>query len=340
MGGYGSDYSYDTSDTVTKKSAAAYNVDKKRDYKIEEIKQLPPPKSKILVTNSLFPVVIAVDVTGSMREYPKMIFEKLCILYNEALFFLPPKLKNTFEISFAAVGDAYTDGYPLQVTDFGKGFELDKNIKTLYPEGGGGGQARESYELMGYYYATHCELHKAQKKPRPMFFYIGDEGYYTKVNREQVSELISNPPKTDVVSSDMFDELKKKFDVYMLRIPYQNQDDEVQIHQAWIDVLGKDRVIMLPDPKRVVDTILGLIAANVDRFKEFKERIEVRQTSEQVEQVYSTLNGLQVDDKKYVYKFQTLTCPACGGAMDKIPDYGKPERCPFCNVLIVRIEDK
>ena len=57
--------------------------------------------------------------------------EKLCILYNEVVFFLPDELKDSFEISFCAIGDAYTDQYPIQVTDFAKGSELDENIKAI-----------------------------------------------------------------------------------------------------------------------------------------------------------------------------------------------------------------
>ena len=134
MGGYGDDYDYDVTPSVIKKTAKAYNIAHKRDYKahkVETRKKLPPPRNRILLTKAHFPVVIAVDVTGSMKTLPQLIFEKLCLLYNEVLFFLPEDLKKSFEISFTAIGDAYTDGYPLQVTNFGKGFELDKNITAL-----------------------------------------------------------------------------------------------------------------------------------------------------------------------------------------------------------------
>lgn len=338
MGGYGDSYSYDTDDSVVKKSAKSYNVDHGRQYKMKERKAvLPPPKGKELITKAEFPLVVAVDVTGSMKTLPKLIFEKLCILYNEALFFLPDELKETFEISFSAVGDAYTDGSPLQVTDFGKGFELDKNIKSLYPEGGGGGQARETYELTAYYYLKHCHLPEAIKRPRPMFVFIGDEGYYSKVNRSQIEQLIGNPPKTDLISKDMFEKLKKKFDVYILRVRYGNEADEEEIHKMWIDALGKERVIRLVEPQRVVDTILGLVAATVDKFNGFKERIELRQTPEQVKEVYSTLDKLHMENTTYVYNFQVLKCPQCEGKLEKAPEFNKPVKCPYCSVLLVRI---
>jgi len=340
MGGYGGSYDYSTDKAVVKKSAKSYNVAHKRNYKaekIEERKKLPPPVDKVLLTKAHFPIVIAVDVTGSMRTLPQLIFEKLCILYNEALFFIPKELHDTFEISFTAVGDAYSDGWPIQITDFGKGFELDKNIKSLYPEGGGGGQARETYELTGYFYAEKCEMPNAIKTPRPMFIYIGDEGFYSKVSRSQIKQYIGDPPKTDLISTEMFDDLKKKFDVYILRIEYGDAEDEKQINKMWQDALGPERVIMLRSPERVVDTILGLIAASVDRFDSFKERIEIRQTPEQVDQVFTTLDGLKVEEKSYVYNFQVLKCPFCESALDKAPEFNEPTKCGSCGVLLVRI---
>ena len=339
MGGYGDDYDYSTDVDVVKKTAKSYNVDHKRDYKphkIETRKKIPPPINKVLLTKAHFPIVVAVDVTGSMKTLPQLIFEKLCLLYNEVLFFLPEELKESCEISFTAIGDAYTDSYPLQITDFGKGFELDKNIKSLYPEGGGGGQARESYELTAYFYAKHCEMPNILVKPRPLFIFIGDEGFYSKVNRGHIMNLIGDKPKTDLIAKDIFDDLKSKFDVYILRVEYGG-DAEEGIHKMWKEVLGSERVLMLKEPRRVVDTILGIIAATVDRFDSFKERIQIRQTPEQVDQVYTSLDGLKVENKSYMYDFQVLKCPACGGTLKEAPEHNNPKNCPFCAALLVRI---
>nr|MDO8112170.1 hypothetical protein [Candidatus Sigynarchaeota archaeon] len=309
MGGYGSDYDTSTDSAVVKKSAASYNVDAGRKY--EEPKTIvPPPRGKVLITKAKFPLVVAVDVTGSMREFPKIIFEKLCILYNEIMLFLPKELKDNFEISFAAIGDAYSDQAPVQVTDFATGKELDLNIKSLYPEGGGGGQARESYELMAYYYARHCNLVSPLQNPRPLFVLVGDEGFYAKINREHVRRFISGEDKlrSDLISEDVFDVLKQKFNVYMLRIKYEVADDEKDIDAKWRKVLGSSHVILMQDPKRIVDTIIGIVATVVDGFDAFKQRIEVRQTPEQVAQVYLSLDGIEDETtyKKYVMEIKAL----------------------------------
>ncbi len=335
MGGYGSSYDYSTDDKVTKRSAKSYNVDAKREY-VEQKSVVPPPKGRVLVTKAKFPLVVAVDVTGSMREYPGIIFEKLCILYNEILFFLPDELKENFEISFAAIGDAYSDQAPIQITDFGKSAELDMNLKSLYCEGGGGGQSRETYELLAYFYARKCNLKGSTGYPRPMFIFVGDEGYYSKINKTHVEDLIGDKLKSDLISEDIFAELKDKFDVFMLRVEY-GSDQEAVIDKQWKDMLGNNRVILMDDPKRIVDTIIGIVATAVDQFDKFKERIEIRQTKEQVQQVYESLDGIEAGEKKYMYQIAALECPKCGSRMKEMPDYGKPVKCESCGYLIIRI---
>lgn len=339
MGGFGSDYSYSADEAVTRKSAAAYNIDSKRSYQapVEEKARLPPPKDKVLLTKAKFPVAIGVDVTGSMSKWPKIIFEKLCILYNETRFFLPTDLKDAFEISFVAIGDAYSDRYPLQVTDFTKEAELDENLTSLYPEGCGGGGARETYELAAYYYATRCEMPKALPTPRPVFIFIGDEGFYSKVNRGHIKALMGDPPKTDLISAEVFEQLKKKFETYILRVEYYDSVKDEDIQKEWAGVLGDHRVIFLAHPRRVVDVILGILAAHVDMFATFQERIEIRQTPEQVKQVYGTLDGLRVDDRAYLLPRDKLKCPKCGTDVPTPPTPDQPRECSQCGLELVKI---
>ena len=339
MGGYGSDYSYDLSDDVVKKSAKTYNIDTGRSY-TESKAAVPPPRGKHLITEAKFPIIVAVDVTGSMREFPGIIFEKLCILYNEALFFLPDELKKSFEICFGAIGDAYSDSAPLQITDFAEGAELDENINSIYCEGGGGGQSRETYELAAYYFLNHCDIPNALKLPKPMLIFVGDEGFYSKINRQHIKDLIGDDKKTDLIAKNVFKKLTEKFNVYILRLSYGEPGNDVdkRIHKAWESVLGEKKVILMPEPRRVVDTILGLIAAEVDQFEKFKERIEIRQTPKQVKEVYSALNGVETETKKkYVYEFQALMCPKCGAPLEKIPEFNRPQKCTSCNIILVRI---
>ena len=55
-------------------------------------------QSDFLQTDALYPIVIGIDTTGSMEEWPGIFFEKLPLLYKEAIKYLPE-----CEISFQAI---------------------------------------------------------------------------------------------------------------------------------------------------------------------------------------------------------------------------------------------
>jgi hypothetical protein len=87
----------------------------------------------------------------------------------------------------------------------------------------------------------------------------------------------------------------RKYDVYLIRKPYkrssndQDSAEDREIRGRWIELLGADHICDLPDPGRVVDVIFGILAKVANKFEEFKEEIEGRQTPDQVNTVYKSL---------------------------------------------------
>ncbi len=288
MGG-GGGWDYDYSESALTKSSKEYESDAKkagivREYKGKETKGLAPPTGKEVSTYSPTPLVVAVDVTGSMGKWPSVIFTKLPVLYNEAKMHLPD-----IEISFCAVGDANSDNYPLQVCDFRKGKELESSINSIYPEGGGGAGSKETYELAAYFYAKHCKMPKAKKA---LFVFCGDEGFYETIKTNMIKRMTGDDVPQDLDSYEVFKELKDRFEVYNLRVKYSDENKEKEIQGQWEAALGKQMVLKLDDPNRIVDAIIGLSAIYADDYKAFEKRISIRQTPEQVEQVIKTLHPL------------------------------------------------
>ena len=251
------------------------------------------PKS--LETKSLAPLVVACDVTGSMSTWPKIIFDKLPLLYGELerAYFKGQKP----EISFAAVGDAYCDRYPLQVQAFSKGKSLDSKIKKLIAEGGGGGQIQETYELAGLYYARNVSMPNATK---PVFIMIGDEKAYDYVNPDQAEKWAHSTLKGRLPTKEVFKELQEKFSVYMVRKLYDGgssygdgmSSTDRDIQNQWESYLGKNRIAILPDPSRVVDVILGIVANDTGMGDYFNSELTSRQSKSQVGVVQSSLHAI------------------------------------------------
>jgi hypothetical protein len=139
--------------------------------------------------------------------------------------------------------------------------ELTGYLEQLYIEHGGGGQDRESYETMLYYYWKHCEL---QNTEVPFLFIIGDEGFYEKVRGEHRREYFGEPLAADISAEVVFDEIKKKFagNVFMLHLPYGGDDEKILAQ--WRAMLG-ERVIHLDDPTLVVEVMLGIVAMTMNK---------------------------------------------------------------------------
>lgn len=240
--------------------------------------KLVPPD---LHTDSNAPLVIACDVTGSMGESPATIFSKCPYLDLEGKEYLGDDLA----ISFAAIGDAYSDNYPLQVRPFAKGLDLKKRLEELIIEGGGGGQSMETYDLAALYYATHVEMPNALN---PIFVFIGDEGLYEFVDKAQAKRWTRTTLEKRMSYKEVLQALQQKYAVYCIRQPYSKTGTDKmsatdkKIHKQWADVLGEDHMAFLPDATRIVDVIFGILAKETGRVKYFQEEITQRQTPKQV----------------------------------------------------------
>ena len=188
-----------------KSARKKYDVHVGRSYddavaKGKSIDELLEPK---LDTGSESPLVIACDVTGSMGDWPATIFSKLPYLDLEGKEYMGKGM----EISFAAIGDAYSDQYPLQTRKFCTGKQMEKTLQELVIEGNGGGQTSESYDLAALYYARNVSMPNAIK---PIFIFIGDEGLYDFADKTQAKEFAKVSLQGQMPIKQVMEELKMK----------------------------------------------------------------------------------------------------------------------------------
>lgn len=240
-------------------------------------------------TNSSAPLIIVVDETGSMGDWPATIFSKLPYLENEGKEYLG----DDFEICFMAIGDAYcNEKYPLQVRPFAKGLELKDRLKELVIEGGGGGQTTETYELAALFAAQKVEMPKAVK---PVIIFIGDEQCYDTISPDHAKKLLGIDLQKSLSTEAVFKQLKDKYSVYVIRKPYGSSagntlsDEDRRISAHWARLIGDDHISNLPEANRVVDVIFGILAKETGRIAYFENELEDRQTADQVKTVYKSL---------------------------------------------------
>lgn len=204
------------------------------------------------------PIVFALDDTGSMGDWVYVIYDKLPMFYGQIM---QQEYLEEPCISFCAIGDHNCCTAPLQVSEFGSGVELDQLISKLYLEGNGGGNEHESYELAAYFYLKQTELIDSEY---PFFFVTGDEGYFEKLNKSTIKEFLDIEDKEDnnkyYDSHSLWQQLMNKYNVFHIKKPYIAKSYENKIIKQWEATLSSERVLVMEEPKAVIDIILGLIA--------------------------------------------------------------------------------
>ena len=256
------------------------------------------PRGKTIVSQGKASIVIVLDVTGSNIEFARIVYDKAPMLYGqiEQQGYLPAD----FDIAFVACGDANSDDFPLQVTDFAKGIALDDHLKELYLEGHGGGQTCETYALAAYYLANFSQLPNSDI---PVCCIIADESPYDFFKRGVASEILGIELQENIASKVVFEELLRvyKGNVFVFLNPYggrRNPEDSVsvRIYEDWCRIFGRrEQVIKILEEKSIVDMILGVIAM-VSRKRDLAgyltDMANRGQTPKRLQNVASALDGV------------------------------------------------
>lgn len=269
--------------------------------------QLIDPKKRVH-SASKNPIVIAVDVTGSMQRWPFEIFDRLPLLFNTLSSY-----RSDLEICFCAIGDAVCDSWPLQSTEFARGFDLETHLKAIYGEGGGGDEP-ESYGLFAHWVDTHVSVPNATK---PFLIVFGDATMHPTVPAGQIKHVLGDSWKGEVDSIDAWQRVASKWNTWFLRRPGGRPDDAVG--QQWAKAVGKQQVVQIDDELRAVDYAMGLIARTWGHFGDFKENMLARQDADKVTELEGRLAEVTP---------RLLVCPSCGATIP--PEARGRFSCGYC----------
>jgi hypothetical protein len=189
-------------------------------------------------------VVFALDVTGSMGHIPHILATKELPTFMTLLTacgVADPQLL------FMAIGDATSDGAPLQIGQFESTAELmDQWLTWTFLESGGGGSGEESYELAFYMAAQHTDMDCWVKRRKKGYLFItGDELPYAEVSRNQVGTLVGDTLDQSIPIEEAIAAAAETYNVFFL-IPDLKRRQNCE--KRWRELLG-DNVICLEAPE-------------------------------------------------------------------------------------------
>ena len=206
-------------------------------------------------------IAVLFDVTGSMREVPRELQEKLPQLLG---LLLRKGYADDPQIMFGAIGDATCDRAPLQVGQFESDNRMDDDLSSILLEGGGGGQKTESYELAMYFMARHTVTDcYTRRRKRGYLFLIGDEMAYPRVKRAEVSAVIGDGLQADIPLTAIVAELTRAWDTYYVLPEGASYAGDSEVLSFWRRLLGQN-VIELADLAAVSETIALTVGLGED----------------------------------------------------------------------------
>lgn len=259
-------------------------------------------------------LIVVTDVTGSMGQWPAVMFGKLPYLRHELKEYLGEEAK----FLLAAVGDATCDSYPLQIQEPASTFEEAKTaLEALVVEGGGGGQTYESYELAAGYFLKAVEV---ARNVKPVLVFIGDEMPYDRLNADQLMALgIRDASSSSMSTEELFKQLAEVYDVYLIHKPYGSSPSGTtkEVAAVWEKLLPENHVVPLQAPERVVDVLFGILANATGKIDDFKKELTDRQTPAQVTTVLTALHGLYSSSPKQLRSGNSTMHKATSGKPSK-----------------------
>lgn len=203
-------------------------------------------------------VILGLDVTGSMGSIPAYMLKEG--LNHSIELFFNAGIKDP-QLSIIAIGDIYSDNVPLQISQFESSDELiDKCLRDVYPEGHGGGNGGESYNLSWYHAAFHTSIDCYEKrKQKGLLITIGDEACHNKLDIDIVSKLYNLSESSKSLSnSEILSLAREKYVVKHICITGTSQGSSVNTQDYWKNLLGED-VSFLEDHKKIGEVLKSII---------------------------------------------------------------------------------
>lgn len=202
-------------------------------------------------------IIIALDVTGSMGSVPHyLVKDGLPNIVDKIIKGGVPSP----QVLFLGIGDHECDSAPLQVGQFESSDELlDKWLTSVYLEGGGGGNAGESYLLAWYFAAYHTAIDCFEKRGKKGFlFTIGDEPALEQIPSSTLKALMGPGQYEDYSAKALFEKASEKYNVFHVHISETYSGSRKSVFNHWKQNL-QDRVIVAERHEMVSEIISSTV---------------------------------------------------------------------------------
>lgn len=175
------------------------------------------------------PVILALDVTGSMGAACKKTAEALGVIMKE----LYERFED-IEFMVMGIGDLDYDRAPIQASQFESDVRIAVNLDKIYMEHGGGGNQFESYTSAWYFglHNTKLDCFDLQER-KGIIITMGDEPLNPYLPHKALNNVLGCNETKDVETKPLYEEALKKFDIFHISV--DDSDDNYNWHKSAIE---------------------------------------------------------------------------------------------------------
>lgn len=171
------------------------------------------------------PVILALDVTGSMGNAAVEVAKKLNVVMTK----LYDKISDV-EFMIMGIGDLACDSCPIQASQFESDIRIAEQLDKVYFEFGGGGNSFESYTAAWYFGSRHTKLDCWARGKKGIIITMGDERLNPHLPirglRCGLIEATGDILQGDIETKDLYAEASAKFDIYHLDVHHGYRWDD------------------------------------------------------------------------------------------------------------------
>jgi hypothetical protein len=228
----GRDYDYD-SGRVSGQEFVSRRMDKSLDPREFSVRECANSEEH----PNTIPVILALDVTGSMGEACSETAAALGVIMTNLY-----KKFNDIEFCVMGIGDLAYDRAPIQMSQYESDIRIAEALDKIYMEHGGGGNAFESYTAAWYMGLHRTKLDCYDKQGRKgIIITMGDEPLNPYLPKMYLNEAINANEQADVETLDLYREACNKFDIFHIAVDSPRDcysDYEGRIKNSFGQLLG------------------------------------------------------------------------------------------------------
>lgn len=195
---------------------------------------------------NVVPVILALDVTGSMGQAAVEVAKKINVVMTELYKTMPD-----VQFLIMGIGDMACDSVPAQASQFESDIRIADQLEKIYFEFGGGGNGFESYTLAWYFALNHTKIDAIDKRNKKgIIITMGDEPinpYLPKRGgRASFESVFGDIIEEDIDTNALYQEVSKKFECFHIHVNHNSSRSFYSFENCgptFAKVMGEDRVI-------------------------------------------------------------------------------------------------